>query len=184
MLRLLVLSLADRRHSQPCPGCHVGCEGRRRIRRYTWWRHQMKTFSALLNLCEGNLSVTGEFPHKGQWRGALMFSLIYTWTNGWVNNRGAGDLRRHCAHYDVTVMATSMTLRLVSHEGRGVLYLISATRQFAQQLVQININKYTSWPFVEGNHQWLADSSLKAQIIRKVTPRHDGIMFIFRPCIC
>ena len=46
-------------------------------------------------------------PHKDQWqwRGALMFSLICAWTNGWVNNRDAGDLRRHCDHYDVTVMA-------------------------------------------------------------------------------
>ena len=43
-------------------------------------------------------------PHKGQWRGALMFSSICAWTNGWANNRDAGDLRRHCAHYDVTVM--------------------------------------------------------------------------------
>ena len=43
-------------------------------------------------------------PHKGQWRGALMFSLICAWINGWVNNRGAGDFRRHCAHYDVTVL--------------------------------------------------------------------------------
>ena len=43
-------------------------------------------------------------PHKGQWRGALMFSLICAWTNGWANNRGAGDLRRHCAHYDVIVV--------------------------------------------------------------------------------
>ena len=25
--------------------------------------------------------------HKGQWRGALMFSLICAWINGWVNNR-------------------------------------------------------------------------------------------------
>ena len=43
-------------------------------------------------------------PHKGQWRGALMFSLICAWINGWVNNYEAGDLRRHCAHYDVIVM--------------------------------------------------------------------------------
>ena len=43
-------------------------------------------------------------PHKGQWRGALMFSLICTWTNSWVNNRDAGALRRHRAHYDATVM--------------------------------------------------------------------------------
>ena len=43
-------------------------------------------------------------PHQGQWRGALMFSLICTWINGWVNNREAGDLRRHGAHHDITVM--------------------------------------------------------------------------------
>ena len=43
-------------------------------------------------------------PHKGQWRGALMFSLFCAWINGWVNNRAAGDLRRHCAHCDVVVM--------------------------------------------------------------------------------
>ena len=43
-------------------------------------------------------------PHKGQWRGTLMFSLIYAWIKGSANNRDAGDLRRHRAHYDVTVM--------------------------------------------------------------------------------
>ena len=45
------------------------------------------------------------YPHKGQWRGALMFSLIYVWINGWVNNREAGDWRRYRAHYDVIVMS-------------------------------------------------------------------------------
>ena len=43
-------------------------------------------------------------PHKGQWRGALMFSLIRVWINGWVNTREAGDLRCNRAHYDVIVM--------------------------------------------------------------------------------
>ena len=43
-------------------------------------------------------------PNKGQWRGALMFSLICVWINGWVNNREAGDLRRYRAHYDAIVM--------------------------------------------------------------------------------
>ena len=42
--------------------------------------------------------------HKDQWRGAWIFSVICAWTNGWANNRDAGDLRRHRAHYDVTVM--------------------------------------------------------------------------------
>ena len=43
-------------------------------------------------------------PHKGQWRGASMLSLICVWTNGWVYNRDTGDLIGHGAHYDVTVI--------------------------------------------------------------------------------
>ena len=43
-------------------------------------------------------------PHKGQWRGALTFSLICARINGWVNKRKAGDLRRYRVHYDVIVM--------------------------------------------------------------------------------
>ena len=43
-------------------------------------------------------------PHKGQWRGALMYCLVCAWINGWVNNGEAGDLRRYRAHYDVTLM--------------------------------------------------------------------------------
>ena len=43
-------------------------------------------------------------PHKGQWRGALMFSSICARINGWANNREAGDVRRHRGHYDVIAM--------------------------------------------------------------------------------
>ena len=42
-------------------------------------------------------------PHKGQWRGTLIF-FICVWINDWVNNREACELRRHRAHYDVIVM--------------------------------------------------------------------------------
>ena len=53
-------------------------------------------------------------PHKGQWRGTLMFSLICAWINVWVNNREAGDLKRHRAHYDDTVM------NRMGHSGYGL----------------------------------------------------------------
>ena len=33
-----------------------------------------------------------------------IFSLIYAWINGRVNNHEAGDLRRYRAHYDLTVL--------------------------------------------------------------------------------
>ena len=51
-----------------------------------------------------NLSDVRGSPHKGQWRGAMIFSLICAWTNGWVNNRDSSDLRHQYAHNDVTVM--------------------------------------------------------------------------------
>ena len=58
------------------------------------WKH----FSVLLALCGG--------IHRspGQWHWALMFSLICTWINGWVNNHEVGDSRCYHAHYDVAVM--------------------------------------------------------------------------------
>ena len=60
----------------------------------------MEAFSTLLAICAGNSPV----PGKGQWRGALMFTLICARINGWVNNHKAGDLRRHRAHYDIIVI--------------------------------------------------------------------------------
>ena len=74
----------------------------------TWWRHQMETFSALLAICAGNSPVPVNSPHKGQWRGALMFTLICARINDWVKNPEAGDLRRHLDHYDVSVMNLTM----------------------------------------------------------------------------
>ena len=64
----------------------------------------METFSALLALCAGNSPVTVNSPHKGQWHGALMFSLICAWIDGCVNSHKAGDLRRHHTHFDTIVM--------------------------------------------------------------------------------
>ena len=54
-------------------------------------------------------------PPKGQWRGALMFSLICSLKNGWVNIREAGDLRRHHAHYDVILVAYISVEYTTSH---------------------------------------------------------------------
>ena len=71
----------------------------------------METISALLAICAGNSPVSGNSTRKGQWRGALMFSLICVWINGWENNREAGDLRRYRAHYDVIVMLAADELQ-------------------------------------------------------------------------
>ena len=67
------------------------------------WKH----FSRNWNFVRGIHRSPVNSIHKGQWRGALLFSLTFAWTNGWVNNRDAGDLGRQCAHYDATVMYLS-----------------------------------------------------------------------------
>ena len=64
------------------------------------WKHFPRNWSFVRGIHRSQVNS----PHKGQWRAALMFSLIYAWINGWVNNREAGDLRRYRAHYDVIVM--------------------------------------------------------------------------------
>ena len=69
-----------------------------------WWCHQMETFSALLPFVRGIHRLLVNSPHKDQWCRALMFSLICTWANSWINNGDTGDLRRQRAHYDVIVM--------------------------------------------------------------------------------
>ena len=89
-----------------------------------WWRHQMKTFSALLALCPGNSLVTGEFPSQRPVTRSFDVYLVCAWISRWVSNREVGDLRRHLSHYDVNVMhilqGCFMTFCLTSdHYGFG-----------------------------------------------------------------
>ena len=71
--------------------------------------------------------------HKGQWCGALMFSLIFVWINDWVNNIEAGEWRRRRGHYDVTVMTDRSTIKAL-----GAIFLSSW--------------HYTAWK--NGHHPW------------------------------
>ena len=104
----------------------------------------MEAFSALLALCAGNSPVSMNSPHKGQWRGALMFSLICAWIYNWVNNREAGDLRRHRGHYDVIVMSSHCltfitpftTLFIIRHKSNHSSY----TQIFITPLITYPIN--------------------------------------------
>ena len=68
------------------------------------WKH----FRVTGHLCGEFYRSPVNSPNKGQWRGDLMFTLICVWITDWVNNREAGDLRRDCAHYDVSVMYKSI----------------------------------------------------------------------------
>ena len=64
------------------------------------WRHFPRYWSFVPGIHRSPVNS----PHKSQWRGAFMFSLICAWINGWVNNRKTGNLGHHRANYDVTVL--------------------------------------------------------------------------------
>ena len=72
----------------------------------TWWRHQMETFSALLAIVQGIHRCPVNSQHKGQWRGALMFTLICAWIKrlskqswGWWFETSSLSLWRHRDEY-------------------------------------------------------------------------------------
>ena len=83
----------------------------------SWWRKQMETFRVTGPLC-GEFTGHRWFPlTKASDAELWCFLLICAWTNGWVNNRDAGDLRRHRAHYVVIVMSLScVTASLLSYQ--------------------------------------------------------------------
>ena len=66
---------------------------------YSWRRHHMETFSALLPLCEGNSPVTGEFPSQ-----STMTRSFDVFFDLHLNRRLSKHLRRNQAHFDVTVI--------------------------------------------------------------------------------
>ena len=66
----------------------------------------MKTFSTLLALCAGNSPVTGEFSHKKPVARGFDVFFDLRLNKNLSKKCEAGDLRRHRAHFDVTVMET------------------------------------------------------------------------------
>ena len=88
--------------------------------------------------------------HKGQWRGALMFSLICAWINAWVNNREAGDFRRHRAHYYVIVMQCTSS--------------ISDNTQFRTEICTCNFPNTCVYIFHEERFPVIVPSRLAAEL--------------------
>ena len=132
--------------------------------------------------------------HKGQWRRALMFSLICARIDDWENNHEAGDLRRHRAHYDVNVTWHFLTLTAIKrytlhwrhndhdgvskHHPHGCLL----NRLFRHR------SKKTSKPRVTGlcagNSPGPVNSPHKRPVTRKMFPFDDVIMIccVLRKC--
>ena len=107
---------------------------------HPWWRHQMEIFFLLLALSDS--------PWKGQWQGALMFSLICAWTNNRANNWDASDLKCHHAHYDVTVMISVASPAIIAPMP---VHGFRWHKKCAQMT-----HKYIKWPQIKAGDHFLS----------------------------
>ena len=78
-------------------------------------------------------------PHRGPVTPALMFSLKLASTNGWINFRDVGDLRRHDAHCDVIVTITTTFQRYMVKRQLHDDLCITMTTQWASQITSGSI---------------------------------------------
>ena len=107
-------------------------------------------------------------PHKGQWRGALLFSLICTRINGWVNNDEAGDLRRHSAHYDVTVI----------HFSNASPVCIQVPVQYALSYYRLNIYCQRIDTWTNGRHFAKTNNLTKLKYFQMIfSNERNGFLF-------
>ena len=130
--------------------------------RFPWWRHQMETFPRYWPFVRGIHRSPVNSPHKCQWCGALMFSLICVWINGWVNNREAGDLRRYRIHYDVIVMLL-----------REVIYMLYVSVFVIMQCFAV---AYLVW--------WKKHITFIGVTLTTILRRYDFATFISHPIKC
>ena len=107
--------------------CHVCCGYRSRTLQCdsVWhddvikWKHFLRYWRFVRRIHRSPVKSS----HKGQWCGALMFSLICTRINGWVNNGEAGDLRRQAnGPYREIVVLLVVLVTDSAPEGAAHLY--------------------------------------------------------------
>ena len=101
------------------------------------WKHFLRNWPFVRGIHRGPVNS----PHKGQWRGALIVSLICVWINDWVNNREAGDLRRYCAHYYVIIMQLEGVV-----EGVSVNCLLYISELTVGDMVWVKYRAMPHWP--------------------------------------
>ena len=140
----------------------------------------METFSALLALFAGNSAVTVEFPAQ-----MPVTRSFDGWSapehNSWVNNREAGDWRRHHAHYDVILMKNYVPTVNVNACGAAIFLEVSWTIRLWLTIMdnQINLDVITfnfSFSTEPTNHPAPWDARLSAgTVMIKFGPMKNGL---------
>ena len=122
----------------------------------SWWRHQMETFSALLAFCAGNSPVTGEFPAQRPVTRSFDVFFDLHLNKRLSKQSRRGDLRRHRANCDVTVLLyITMSLQDVCKHKINpplcsyirYLKLLKTMIFFNSKCLYLNVTPYYSYQF-------------------------------------
>ena len=149
---------------------------------YIWWHHQMETFSALLAICVGNSSVSGELSaQRPETRSFNVFfdlrlnKPLSKQRRGWWFETLSRPLWRHGNDFDINQHSTHYFVgsdyRRLSLTGVWIFVWL----QPLLQCIPIFQSPYHR-PFVRGTHWLLVDSPRKRPVERKSFPCHDVIL--------
>ena len=111
---------------------------------FTWWRHQMETFSALLAICAGNSPVPGEFPTQRPV--TRSFDVYFDLRpNKWLSKQWCGwwfetiscSLWRHRNEHSISLAQSSCTIPIKqSFHSFSVPFYKIGTAVFHNELTQ------------------------------------------------
>ena len=109
-------------------------------------------FDCVLEICRNDKidRSTVDSPYKGQWRGALIFSLICAWTNGWISvHRNRDPFVNGPSQWE-----TTLHYNVVSHW----------------------LGAYTKWFLCNLNHgvKWTPSTNLNQRLLNILTALHDN----------
>ena len=142
----------------------------------------MEIFFALLASCAGNSPSPADSPHKGKWRRALMFSLICTWTNGWLKNGDTGYLKSLLAPKHTSQHGGCWWHCPSLHWRHNERYGISNHHRLGCLLSHLFGRRSKKTPkvrvigFVWGIYRWPVNSLHKGPVTRKMFPCDDVAM--------
>ena len=111
--------------------------------------------------------------NKGQWPGALIFSLIYTRTNGWINTRDAIDWRRH----RVGIKANKV---LMTGQINCVCYISSIHYLENYSTIAANSKQWKYYNFLDGLQVDIAFPLCQWQFITLADDIAECILYIHR----
>ena len=125
--------------------------------------------SALPALCAGNSPVTSEFPSPRPVTRNFDVFFDLRLTNGWVNHRDAGDLRRNPAHCGVTVInQTRWKFRLTVIHSIPIKNIPSAAPSCA-----IGLSEF-AWEHNEISFEYDKDSEIFSETVPHWAESHAG----------